>query len=209
MRQRTPAVLQSVCHQLTASITHCRPTVQPPQSYSVGGQRSSGQLIGKPAGVRPDLADLVPPPLVLSQMCASPWELLSTTGSGIAWTRTSEIQAIGRILHSTRSDFTRCNTREPMHPVVFYIPLRPCAPREAGSLSCPFLGIKQQKVEEETPVQVIGGLRANGEALGSSFPPGKCPHRVAARTFSTACPVCPFGVLGGYECRLAAGFALN
>ncbi|MGH0126288.1 UNVERIFIED_CONTAM: hypothetical protein FKN15_029301 [Acipenser sinensis] len=29
-------------------------TVQPPQSYSVGGQRSSGQLTGKPAGARPD-----------------------------------------------------------------------------------------------------------------------------------------------------------
>ncbi|MGH0145982.1 UNVERIFIED_CONTAM: hypothetical protein FKN15_049792 [Acipenser sinensis] len=32
----------------------CRLTVQPPQSYSVGGQRSSGQLTGKPAGARPD-----------------------------------------------------------------------------------------------------------------------------------------------------------
>ncbi|MGH0127205.1 UNVERIFIED_CONTAM: hypothetical protein FKN15_051322 [Acipenser sinensis] len=31
-----------------------RLTVQPPQSYSVGGQRSSGQLTGKPAGARPD-----------------------------------------------------------------------------------------------------------------------------------------------------------
>ncbi|MGH0121380.1 UNVERIFIED_CONTAM: hypothetical protein FKN15_072414 [Acipenser sinensis] len=31
-----------------------RPTMQPPQSYSVGGQRSSGQLTGKPAGARPD-----------------------------------------------------------------------------------------------------------------------------------------------------------
>ncbi|MGH0174920.1 UNVERIFIED_CONTAM: hypothetical protein FKN15_068616 [Acipenser sinensis] len=29
-------------------------TVQPPQSYSVGGQRSPGQLTGKPAGARPD-----------------------------------------------------------------------------------------------------------------------------------------------------------
>ncbi|MGH0125393.1 UNVERIFIED_CONTAM: hypothetical protein FKN15_026380 [Acipenser sinensis] len=29
-------------------------TVQPPQSYSVGGQCSSGQLTGKPAGARPD-----------------------------------------------------------------------------------------------------------------------------------------------------------
>ncbi|MGH0154780.1 UNVERIFIED_CONTAM: hypothetical protein FKN15_005048 [Acipenser sinensis] len=32
----------------------CRLTVQPPQSYSVGGQRSSGQLTGKLAGARPD-----------------------------------------------------------------------------------------------------------------------------------------------------------
>ncbi|MGH0142172.1 UNVERIFIED_CONTAM: hypothetical protein FKN15_052226 [Acipenser sinensis] len=30
--------------------TLCRLTVQPPQSYSVGGQRSSGQLTGKPTG---------------------------------------------------------------------------------------------------------------------------------------------------------------
>ncbi|MGH0157139.1 UNVERIFIED_CONTAM: hypothetical protein FKN15_058524 [Acipenser sinensis] len=34
--------------------THCELTLQPPQSYSVGGQRSSGQLTGKPAGARPD-----------------------------------------------------------------------------------------------------------------------------------------------------------
>ncbi|MGH0140183.1 UNVERIFIED_CONTAM: hypothetical protein FKN15_070510 [Acipenser sinensis] len=34
--------------------TRCRLTEQPPQSYSVGGQRSSGQLTGKPAGARPD-----------------------------------------------------------------------------------------------------------------------------------------------------------
>ncbi|MGH0136354.1 UNVERIFIED_CONTAM: hypothetical protein FKN15_060782 [Acipenser sinensis] len=34
--------------------TLCRLTVQPPQSYSVGEQRSSGQLTGKPAGARPD-----------------------------------------------------------------------------------------------------------------------------------------------------------
>ncbi|MGH0141660.1 UNVERIFIED_CONTAM: hypothetical protein FKN15_073997 [Acipenser sinensis] len=38
----------------TRFFTLCRPTVQPPQSYSVGGQRSSGQLTGKPAGTRPD-----------------------------------------------------------------------------------------------------------------------------------------------------------
>ncbi|MGH0126783.1 UNVERIFIED_CONTAM: hypothetical protein FKN15_038306 [Acipenser sinensis] len=34
--------------------TLCRLTRQPPQSYSVGGQRSSEQLTGKPAGARPD-----------------------------------------------------------------------------------------------------------------------------------------------------------
>ncbi|MGH0154555.1 UNVERIFIED_CONTAM: hypothetical protein FKN15_027403 [Acipenser sinensis] len=34
--------------------TRCRLTVQPPRIYSVGGQRSSGQLTGKPAGARPD-----------------------------------------------------------------------------------------------------------------------------------------------------------
>ncbi|MGH0179213.1 UNVERIFIED_CONTAM: hypothetical protein FKN15_001002 [Acipenser sinensis] len=34
--------------------TLCGLTVQPPQSYSVGGQCSSGQLTGKPAGARPD-----------------------------------------------------------------------------------------------------------------------------------------------------------
>ncbi|MGH0126056.1 UNVERIFIED_CONTAM: hypothetical protein FKN15_025331 [Acipenser sinensis] len=34
--------------------SHCRLTELPPQSYSVRGQRSSGQLTGKPAGARPD-----------------------------------------------------------------------------------------------------------------------------------------------------------
>ncbi|MGH0133836.1 UNVERIFIED_CONTAM: hypothetical protein FKN15_053830 [Acipenser sinensis] len=38
----------------TRFFTLSRLTVQPPQSYSVGGQRSSGQLTGKPAGTRPD-----------------------------------------------------------------------------------------------------------------------------------------------------------
>ncbi|MGH0145953.1 UNVERIFIED_CONTAM: hypothetical protein FKN15_007080 [Acipenser sinensis] len=34
--------------------TLCRLTVQLPQSDSIGGQRSSGQLTGKPAGAQPD-----------------------------------------------------------------------------------------------------------------------------------------------------------
>ncbi|MGH0135890.1 UNVERIFIED_CONTAM: hypothetical protein FKN15_026577 [Acipenser sinensis] len=36
-----------------------------------------------------------------------------SVGSGIAWTRASNLQAIGHILHSTRSAFTECATREP------------------------------------------------------------------------------------------------
>ncbi|MGH0141070.1 UNVERIFIED_CONTAM: hypothetical protein FKN15_036275 [Acipenser sinensis] len=39
--------------------TLCRLTVQLPQSYSVGGQRSSGQLTGKPAGVPARLQGLL------------------------------------------------------------------------------------------------------------------------------------------------------
>ncbi|MGH0170109.1 UNVERIFIED_CONTAM: hypothetical protein FKN15_058526 [Acipenser sinensis] len=45
---------RSVCRQPPASLPLCRLTMQPPQSYSVGGQRSSGQLTGKPAGALPD-----------------------------------------------------------------------------------------------------------------------------------------------------------
>ncbi|MGH0148974.1 UNVERIFIED_CONTAM: hypothetical protein FKN15_041930 [Acipenser sinensis] len=69
--------------------TLCRLTVQPPQSYSVGGQRSSGQLTGKPAGARPDYRgrwcavsrghpgrpNPPSPRATLGQLSAAPWEL--------------------------------------------------------------------------------------------------------------------------------------
>ncbi|MGH0172518.1 UNVERIFIED_CONTAM: hypothetical protein FKN15_063673 [Acipenser sinensis] len=42
-----------------------------------------------------------------------PKELPSSVGKGIAWTRTGNVQTIERILHSMRSAFTRCATREP------------------------------------------------------------------------------------------------
>ncbi|MGH0122445.1 UNVERIFIED_CONTAM: hypothetical protein FKN15_004483 [Acipenser sinensis] len=84
--------------------TLCRLTVQPPQSYSVGGQRSSGQLTGKPAGARPNYR---------GRWCAvsrghpgrpnpgtAPWELPSTVCCGIAWIRTRDVQAVECILHS-------------------------------------------------------------------------------------------------------------
>ncbi|MGH0184757.1 UNVERIFIED_CONTAM: hypothetical protein FKN15_015887 [Acipenser sinensis] len=99
----------------TRFFTLCRLTVQLPQSYSVGGQRSSGQLTGKPAGARPDYRgrwcavsrghpgrpNPPSPRATLCQLSAAPWELPSTVGCGIAWIRTRDIQAIERILHSS------------------------------------------------------------------------------------------------------------
>ncbi|MGH0138072.1 UNVERIFIED_CONTAM: hypothetical protein FKN15_014947 [Acipenser sinensis] len=81
--------------------THCELNVQPPQSYGVGGQRSSGQLTGKPAGARPDYRgrwcavsrghpgrpNPPSPRAECSQLSAAPWKLPSTVGCGIAWTR--------------------------------------------------------------------------------------------------------------------------
>ncbi|MGH0132156.1 UNVERIFIED_CONTAM: hypothetical protein FKN15_034862 [Acipenser sinensis] len=99
--------------------TLCRLTVQPPQSYSVGGQRSSGQLTGKPAIARPDYRgrwcavsrghpghpgrpNPPSPRTTLGQLSAAPLELLSTVGCEIAWIRTGDVQAIKRILHSSK-----------------------------------------------------------------------------------------------------------
>ncbi|MGH0134586.1 UNVERIFIED_CONTAM: hypothetical protein FKN15_057884 [Acipenser sinensis] len=95
--------------------THCELTLQLPQSYSVGGQRSSGQLTGKPAGARPDYRgrwcavsrghpgrpNPPSPRATLGQLSAAPWKLPSTVGCGIAWIRTGDVQVIERILHSS------------------------------------------------------------------------------------------------------------
>ncbi|MGH0152052.1 UNVERIFIED_CONTAM: hypothetical protein FKN15_073267 [Acipenser sinensis] len=64
--------------------TLCRLTVQPPQSYSVGGQRSSGQLTGKPAGARPDYrgrwcAEALHREQMLEQKLATLQRLLAST----------------------------------------------------------------------------------------------------------------------------------
>ncbi|MGH0146516.1 UNVERIFIED_CONTAM: hypothetical protein FKN15_044998 [Acipenser sinensis] len=48
------AVLRSVCRQANRFFSHCRLTMQPPKSYSIGGQRSSRAATGKPTGARPD-----------------------------------------------------------------------------------------------------------------------------------------------------------
>ncbi|MGH0136746.1 UNVERIFIED_CONTAM: hypothetical protein FKN15_016860 [Acipenser sinensis] len=99
----------------TRFFTLCRLTMQLPQSNSIGGQRSSGQLTGKPTGARPDYKgrwcavsrghpgrpNPPSPRTTLGQLSAAPWEPPSTVGCGIAWTRTSDVQAIQCILHSS------------------------------------------------------------------------------------------------------------
>ncbi|MGH0141042.1 UNVERIFIED_CONTAM: hypothetical protein FKN15_007571 [Acipenser sinensis] len=93
-------------HVLSANrfFSHCRLTMQPPQSFSVRGQRSSGQLTGKPAGAQLDYKgrwcavsrgypgrSKPSHRVALGQLCATPWGLPSTVGSGIAWTQTGDV----------------------------------------------------------------------------------------------------------------------
>ncbi|MGH0150762.1 UNVERIFIED_CONTAM: hypothetical protein FKN15_018220 [Acipenser sinensis] len=54
----------------------------------------------------------LPTRAALSQLCTNPKEPPVTVGNDIAWIRTCDLQAIGRILHSTWSAFTGCTTRE-------------------------------------------------------------------------------------------------
>ncbi|MGH0153045.1 UNVERIFIED_CONTAM: hypothetical protein FKN15_023920 [Acipenser sinensis] len=107
--------------------TLCELTVQQPQSYSVGGQRSSGQLTGKPAGARPDYRGRCcsvsrehpgrpnppSPRATFGQLSAAPSELPSMVGCGIAWTRTGGVQAIERILHSSECFYWMRHTGAP------------------------------------------------------------------------------------------------
>ncbi|MGH0139569.1 UNVERIFIED_CONTAM: hypothetical protein FKN15_036138 [Acipenser sinensis] len=51
MNTRCPPKL---CRQADRFFSHCRLTMQPPKSYSVGGQRSSRAATSKPVGARPD-----------------------------------------------------------------------------------------------------------------------------------------------------------
>ncbi|MGH0117712.1 UNVERIFIED_CONTAM: hypothetical protein FKN15_036892 [Acipenser sinensis] len=119
-------------HVLSAAcfFTRCELTEQPPQSYSVGGQRSSGQLTGKPAGARPDYRgrwcavsrghpgrpNPPSPRATLGQLSAAPWKLPSTVGCGIAWTRTRDVQAIERILHSSERFYWMRHSGAPTAP---------------------------------------------------------------------------------------------
>ncbi|MGH0175366.1 UNVERIFIED_CONTAM: hypothetical protein FKN15_070199 [Acipenser sinensis] len=85
-----------------------------PRTTASEDNAALGQLIGKPAGARPDYRgrwcavsrghpDRPNPPsprATLGQLCAAPWKLPSSIGKGIAWIRTRDLQAIDRILHS-------------------------------------------------------------------------------------------------------------
>ncbi|MGH0121478.1 UNVERIFIED_CONTAM: hypothetical protein FKN15_023776 [Acipenser sinensis] len=60
--------------------------------------RPQGALVSRGHPGRPSPPS---PQAKLSQLSTAPWELPSTVGCGIAWTRTGDIQAIERILHSS------------------------------------------------------------------------------------------------------------
>ncbi|MGH0149765.1 UNVERIFIED_CONTAM: hypothetical protein FKN15_017220 [Acipenser sinensis] len=95
-----------------AGARYLRPTAS--EDHAVLDRLQAGPQSTRVAGARraeDTLADLSPPhPGQLSANCAL-WELPSTAGSGIAWTHTGYLQAIGSILHSTQSAFTRYSTQ--------------------------------------------------------------------------------------------------
>ncbi|MGH0119886.1 UNVERIFIED_CONTAM: hypothetical protein FKN15_059814 [Acipenser sinensis] len=82
----------------STGVAGARPAMHSIQSYSVRGQRSSGQLTGKPAGAQPDYRGRwcavsqghpgrpkpFPTRVALGQLCAVPWELPSMVNSEIA-----------------------------------------------------------------------------------------------------------------------------
>ncbi|MGH0169591.1 UNVERIFIED_CONTAM: hypothetical protein FKN15_057115 [Acipenser sinensis] len=132
-QRRTHAVLRSMCRQLTAFFHTADSPCSHPRAAASEDNAALGQLTGKPAGARPDYRGCwcavsrghpgqpnpPSPQATLGQLCATPWELPPMVGCGIAWTRTLDVQTIGRILHSTWSAFTRCATREPPTPTCY------------------------------------------------------------------------------------------
>ncbi|MGH0153639.1 UNVERIFIED_CONTAM: hypothetical protein FKN15_052373 [Acipenser sinensis] len=94
--------------------------------------------ICKPAGARPDYRgrwcavsrghpgrpNPPSPWATFGQLSAAPWELPSTVGFVIAWTRTGDVQAIERILHSSECFYwMRC--RQP--PTSLHSADSPCS----------------------------------------------------------------------------------
>ncbi|MGH0119526.1 UNVERIFIED_CONTAM: hypothetical protein FKN15_006018 [Acipenser sinensis] len=97
----------------------CRPAMQPPRARASEDNAALGSLQASPQ---------------------APSQSTGVAGvRGIAWTRTGDVQAIGRILHSTRSAFTGCTTQEP-HDVLFYYELVISSLHAPGYVMTPFLG---------------------------------------------------------------------
>ncbi|MGH0168262.1 UNVERIFIED_CONTAM: hypothetical protein FKN15_054091 [Acipenser sinensis] len=115
-RRRTHTVLRSVCRQPTAFFHTVDSPCSHPRATASEDNAALWQLTGKPAGARPDYRgrwctvsrghpDRPNPPspwATLDQLSATPWELPSSVGKGIAWTRTRDVQTIGHILNSTQ-----------------------------------------------------------------------------------------------------------
>ncbi|MGH0156272.1 UNVERIFIED_CONTAM: hypothetical protein FKN15_031128 [Acipenser sinensis] len=96
-------VVYDNCRPLLFTLQACHAAISEGHT-ALGNLQAGTQAPGQSTGV--SLA-------VLGQLWPATSELPSTVGSGIAWTQTDDLQAIGRILHSTWSAFTGCATREP------------------------------------------------------------------------------------------------
>ncbi|MGH0130770.1 UNVERIFIED_CONTAM: hypothetical protein FKN15_043094 [Acipenser sinensis] len=95
--------------------TRCPPKCVPSAARFFTLCRRTVQLTGKTASARPDYRgrwcavsrghpgrpNPPSPRTTLGQLDAAPWELPSTVGCGIAWTRTGDVQATERIPHSS------------------------------------------------------------------------------------------------------------
>ena len=145
-----------MCRQLTAFFHTVDSPCSHPRATASEDNATLGQLTCKPAVARPDYRGRwcmvsrghpgrpspPSPRAALGQLSAAPWKLPSSVGKGIAWTRTGDLQAIGRILHSTRSAFTGCATREPLEFTVlienvrtqFHFPVTPIQTIREGVL---------------------------------------------------------------------------
>ncbi|MGH0137972.1 UNVERIFIED_CONTAM: hypothetical protein FKN15_064949 [Acipenser sinensis] len=105
-----------MCSQPTAFFHTVDSPCSHPRATASEDNAALGQLAGKSAGTQPDYRGVwctvsqghpgrpnpPSPRAPLGQLSAAPWELPSSVAKGTAWTRTHDVQTIGRILHSTQ-----------------------------------------------------------------------------------------------------------
>ena len=145
-RRRTHTVLRSVCHQPTAFFT-LRTHHAATQELQ---RRRTTQLTGKPAGTwtdhrgrwcavsrgHPGRPNPPSPWVTLGQLSAAPWELPSTVGCGIAWTRTHDVQAIERILHSSECFYWMRHSGAPRSSFLTVVEMRGDSSTDIVTFSC-------------------------------------------------------------------------